>query len=45
VRYDELAPMPLNAMQKQQKIAAPDQRAASQDAKISQLLDSQGMQG
>ncbi|MGA2191541.1 MAG: tail fiber domain-containing protein, partial [Steroidobacteraceae bacterium] len=45
VRYDELAPMLLNEMQKQQKnaatqaakIAAEDRRAAAQDAKIASL--------
>ena len=45
VRYDELAPMLLNEVQKQQKIvatqaakiAAEDQRAAAQDAKIASL--------
>jgi hypothetical protein len=47
VRYDELAPMLLNEMQEQQKvaadqsakIAAQDQRAAAQDAKIAQLQE------
>jgi hypothetical protein len=40
VRYDELAPMLLNEMHKQQqKIAARDQHAAVQDAKISQLQE------
>jgi hypothetical protein len=38
VRYDELAPMLLNEMQKQQqKIAVQDQRAATQGLEISQL--------
>jgi hypothetical protein len=38
VRYDELAPMLLNEVQKQKKmIAAEDQRAAAQDAKIVSL--------
>jgi trimeric autotransporter adhesin len=40
VRYEELAPMLLNEVQKQQqRIAAQEQRAASQDAKISQLQE------
>ena len=47
VRYDELAPMLLNEMQEQQKvaaaqaatIAAQDQRAADQDAKIARLQE------
>jgi Chaperone of endosialidase len=47
VRYDELAPMLLNEMQEQQKvaadqsakIAAQDQRAAAQEAKIAQLQE------
>ena len=45
VRYDELAPMLLNEVQKQQKIVATqaakitaeDQRAAARDAKIASL--------
>jgi hypothetical protein len=38
VRYEELAPMLLNEMQKQQqKIAVQDQRAATQGLEISQL--------
>jgi trimeric autotransporter adhesin len=38
VRYEELAPMLLNELQKQeQKIAAQDQRAANQDVEISHL--------
>jgi hypothetical protein len=38
VHYEELAPILLNEVQKQEKrIAAQDQRAAAQDAKISQL--------
>ncbi len=38
VRYEELAPMLLNELQKQQqKIAAQDQRAANQDAEINNL--------
>ena len=47
VRYDEMAPMLLNEMQEQQKvlaaqsvtIAAQEQRALSQDAKIAQLQE------
>jgi hypothetical protein len=40
VRYDELAPMLLNEVQKQrQTIAAQDQRAAAQDAKVGQLAE------
>ncbi len=40
VRYDELAPMLLNEVQKQQqRIIAQDQGAAVQDAKISQLQE------
>jgi hypothetical protein len=47
VRYDELAPLLLNEMQRQQKvaaaqaqtIAAQDQRAADQDAKIARLQE------
>jgi len=47
VRYDELAPMLLNELQKQQKlvatqaakIAVQDRRAAAQDAKIAQLQE------
>jgi hypothetical protein len=47
VRYDELAPMLLNEMQKQQnqvatqaaKIAAQDRRAAAQDTRIAQLQE------
>jgi hypothetical protein len=40
VRYDELAPMLLSELQQQkQKLAAQDQRAASQNAKISQLQE------
>jgi Chaperone of endosialidase len=39
VRYDELVPMLLNEMQQeQQKIAAQDQHASAQNAKISQLM-------
>src|ERR1039457_6418927 len=42
VRYDELAPMLLNEVQKQQqKIAAQDQRAAAQDAEIRDLKQQQ----
>jgi len=42
IRYDELAPMLLNEVQQQQqKIAAQDQRAAAQDAEISQLKQQQ----
>jgi hypothetical protein len=38
VRYDELAPLLLNEMQQQQRlIAAQEQRAAAQDAKIAEL--------
>jgi hypothetical protein len=50
VRYDELAPMLLNEMQKQQKVVAAqsakiaeeDQRAAAQDSKIARLQEQLG---